>query len=190
MQGIQDALDADGATLEAILSKAVAAYRAAEAARKARELVRRKSVLTKSALPGKLADCSSTDAATSEIFIVEGDSAGTPHQPCLAFHLCLATSWCCSQQMTGDRTKHLPLMMICTQVGIRRDVKLALCNMHSALMLPSKGEMPPPRDLSGDQPHAVDCPLSHACTRCASPHVTQNFGGTAHLIEPALGSPS
>ncbi len=76
LQGIQDALDANSATLEAILSKAVAAFRAAEAARKARELVRRKSVLTKSALPGKLADCSSTDAATTEIFIVEGDSAG------------------------------------------------------------------------------------------------------------------
>ena len=76
LQGLQDALDADGATLEAILSKAVAAFKAAEAARKARELVRRKSVLTKSALPGKLADCSSTDAASSEILIVEGDSAG------------------------------------------------------------------------------------------------------------------
>lgn len=76
MQGIQDALDADSSTLDSILSKAIAAYKAAEAARKARELVRRKSVLTRSALPGKLADCSSTDAASSEIFIVEGDSAG------------------------------------------------------------------------------------------------------------------
>ena len=79
MQGIQDALDADSSTLDSILSKAIAAYKAAEAARKARELVRRKSVLTRSALPGKLADCSSTDAASSEIFIVEGDSAGASY---------------------------------------------------------------------------------------------------------------
>lgn len=52
------------------------AFRAAEAAKKARELVRRKSVLTKSTLPGKLADCSSTNRDDCEIFLVEGDSAG------------------------------------------------------------------------------------------------------------------
>ena len=61
---------------QAVLSKALQAQRAAEAAKKARELVRRKSVLSKSTLPGKLADCSSTDRAISEIFLVEGDSAG------------------------------------------------------------------------------------------------------------------
>ena len=52
------------------------AFKAAEAAKKARELVRRKSVLTKSTLPGKLADCSSPNKAECEIFLVEGDSAG------------------------------------------------------------------------------------------------------------------
>eukprot|EP00271_Cylindrocystis_brebissonii_P018514 TRINITY_DN5283_c0_g2_i1.p1 TRINITY_DN5283_c0_g2~~TRINITY_DN5283_c0_g2_i1.p1 ORF type:complete len:866 (+),score=228.57 TRINITY_DN5283_c0_g2_i1:641-3238(+) len=61
---------------DAILSKAMQAYKAAEAAKKARELVRRKSVLRTSMLPGKLADCSSADRSQSEIFIVEGDSAG------------------------------------------------------------------------------------------------------------------
>ncbi|CAI5458019.1 unnamed protein product [Closterium sp. Yama58-4] len=69
-------LDANLAACEAILSKALDAYKAAEAAKKARELVRRKSVLKSAMLPGKLADCSCDDPAKSEVFIVEGDSAG------------------------------------------------------------------------------------------------------------------
>ena len=63
-------------TLDAIVAKATAAARAAEAARRARDMVRRKTVLKSTTLPGKLSDCASGKREDTEIFIVEGDSAG------------------------------------------------------------------------------------------------------------------
>ena len=69
-------LEENPATARAIFDKAMAASHAREAARKAREMVRRKSALEEGSLPGKLADCQSRNAEETEIYIVEGDSAG------------------------------------------------------------------------------------------------------------------
>src|SRR5213079_2279920 len=74
--GLGDFLEEHPAEARAVIMKAVQAQRAREAARKARDLTRRKSALENSTLPGKLADCSVKDPELAELFVVEGDSAG------------------------------------------------------------------------------------------------------------------
>jgi DNA gyrase subunit B len=75
-EGLNEFLEQNPSIAKRIISKALLAHQSREAARKARDLIRRKSALEGSSLPGKLADCSTKDPSMCELYLVEGDSAG------------------------------------------------------------------------------------------------------------------
>jgi DNA gyrase subunit B len=75
-EGLHEFLEQNPSIAKRIIDKALLAHRSREAARKARDLIRRKSALEGSSLPGKLADCSNREPSMCEIYLVEGDSAG------------------------------------------------------------------------------------------------------------------
>ena len=79
---LEEFLEENPASAKMIIEKAMAANRAREAARRARELTRRKNVLEVSTLPGKLADCNEREARLTEVYLVEGDSAGGSAKNC------------------------------------------------------------------------------------------------------------
>ena len=79
---LEEYFEENPASAKMIIEKAMAANRAREAARRARELTRRKNVLEVSTLPGKLADCNERDARLTEVYLVEGDSAGGSAKNC------------------------------------------------------------------------------------------------------------
>ena len=98
-ESLEDFLRLNTDTLRVVVEKALLAQKAADAAKRAREMVKRKTVLTRAMLPGKLADCSNQDSHSVEICIVEGDSAGGSAKQVRA-----CASWC-----RGDVCPPVPL---------------------------------------------------------------------------------
>jgi len=126
--GLMEYLEESPAIAKQVVEKCFQAFRAREAARKARDLTRRKSALESASLPGKLADCSSRDPSVTEIYLVEGDSAGLP----LRGKIINVEKTRLDRVLSNEEVKTI---ITATGTGVGEDFDLAKARYHKIIIM-------------------------------------------------------